>query len=357
MSSIITNNSAMSALSTLRNINSNLNNTQDRISSGLKVSSAKDNASYFAISEGMKGDSGMTKAVNEGLTLTKNSIATARVGADTFKDLASQFAEKVLTAKNNKTGLDQIETDLKALVATMETTISQSTFAGDDLVNATGTAKADNSASASPGDKAFVTIDASSGKLSYEDSGGNPVSDADTGEVTETRSVTTGITRTGDSIGTTSIDVKSVDLHDMMEKFKAIATDFATNAGAAFTYKDNSNADALSTDVSNYDSTNDTVTADGAAFLTGVLKEADKLASEAIDASTSLGIAEKSIETQQEFLTKLTDNLDSGVGAMVDANMEEEAARLQALQVQQQLASQSLSIANQAPQNILSLFR
>ena len=53
----------------------------------------------------------------------------------------------------------------------------------------------------------------------------------------------------------------------------------------------------------------------------------------------------------------MTDRLDDGIGAMVDADMEEEAARLQALQVQQQLATQSLSIANQAPQNILSLFR
>jgi len=53
----------------------------------------------------------------------------------------------------------------------------------------------------------------------------------------------------------------------------------------------------------------------------------------------------------------VVDNIDAGVGSMIDANMEEEAARLQALQVQQQLATQSLSIANQAPQNILSLFR
>ena len=83
----------------------------------------------------------------------------------------------------------------------------------------------------------------------------------------------------------------------------------------------------------------------------------EDLLGEAIEASTTLGVGQKSIENQQEFLTKLTDNLDTGVGAMVDANMEEEAARLQALQVQQQLASQSLSIANQAPQNILSLFR
>jgi flagellin len=68
-------------------------------------------------------------------------------------------------------------------------------------------------------------------------------------------------------------------------------------------------------------------------------------------------VAEKAIETQQTFISELVDVLDAGIGAMVDANMEEEAARLQALQVQQQLATQSLSIANQNPQNILALFR
>ena len=82
------------------------------------------------------------------------------------------------------------------------------------------------------------------------------------------------------------------------------------------------------------------------AFLTSITTQA-----------TNLGVAEKAIETQQNFLNELTDRIDAGVGSMVDANMEEEAARLQALQVQQQLATQSLSMANQKPQNILSLFR
>ncbi|MEP3685631.1 MAG: flagellin [Sulfitobacter dubius] len=348
MSSINTNTSAMNALATLRNVNSNLNQTQDRISTGLKVSSAKDNASYFAISEGMKGDSGMTKAVNEGLTLTKNSIATARVGADSFKDLAAQFAEKVLTAKNNSTGLSEIETDLKALVASMETTITQSTFAGDDLVNAAGTAKQYNDGT---NDVDVVVKMTAAGELQYEDPAAAGTAVTPTIETTETRSVTTGITRTGGSIGTTSLNVQTVDLYDMMSKFKAIAENFETNASAAFAYTE------AGGDANAFDEGLDTVTAGGEYFLNGALKEADALASSAIDASTSLGIAEKSIETQQEFLTKLSDNLDTGVGAMVDANMEEEAARLQALQVQQQLASQSLSIANQAPQNILSLFR
>ena len=76
-----------------------------------------------------------------------------------------------------------------------------------------------------------------------------------------------------------------------------------------------------------------------------------------ITAATSLGITENTLDGQMQFLDALTDTLDSGVSSMVDADMEEEAARLQAYQVQQQLATQSLSIANQAPQNILSLFR
>ena len=99
MSSILTNNSAMNALSTLRNINSNLDTTQNRISTGKAITSGKDNAAYFSISETMKGDSGMTKSINEGLTLTKNVIATSRLGAETVSDLAQQFTERVAFAQ------------------------------------------------------------------------------------------------------------------------------------------------------------------------------------------------------------------------------------------------------------------
>lgn len=77
----------------------------------------------------------------------------------------------------------------------------------------------------------------------------------------------------------------------------------------------------------------------------------------AIDASAAFGSAQGRIETQTDFVSKLTDSLRAGIGTLVDADMEETSARLQALQVQQQLAIQSLSIANQAPQNILALFR
>ncbi|NUH64957.1 flagellar protein [Sulfitobacter sp. S0837] len=313
MSSINTNTSAMNALSTLRNVNSNLNQTQDRISTGLKVSSGKDNASYFAISETMKGDSGMTKAVNESLTLTKNSIATARVGTEQVGELANQFLEKLAFAQNNQDDFDKVAEELTKLVADMKTTVSQSTFNGDDLVNAADTA----TANATITDEGVMTGDV---------------------ETTATRDVVTGVTRSS-GFATTSISFDSVDLTGRVDVFDKIATDFATNA-------------AVTTD-----STGSPGTTKGDLYLQNVLKLAEKEVGNILTAETSLGLAEKSIENQQGFLTKLADNLDAGVGAMVDANMEEEAARLQALQVQQQLASQSLSIANQAPQNILSLFR
>lgn len=87
------------------------------------------------------------------------------------------------------------------------------------------------------------------------------------------------------------------------------------------------------------------------------LDNIETLINASIDAAAAFGSAQGRIETQSEFISKLTDSLRAGIGALVDADMEEASARLQALQVQQQLGIQSLSIANQAPQSILSLFR
>ncbi|TDK50206.1 flagellin [Antarcticimicrobium luteum] len=273
MSSILNNSSATVALATLNNINKGLNETQNRVSSGLAIRSGKENAAYFAISETMSGDSGMFKAINEGLTSTKNSVATARLGAETVSGLAEQFAERVAFAQGSGINLADVQSELDGLVAQIGAAIDQSTFNGDDLVNAT----------------TAVTV-------------------------------VSGISRSSGSFATTTISFNQVDLGAIKTTLDAIDLSTSTDIAA------------------------DLATAEGAL-------------SDAIDAATSLGVSEKTLEGQQDFLGSLTDTLDSGVSAMVDANMEEEAARLQAYQVQQQLATQSLSIANQSPQNILSLFR
>ena len=279
MSSILTNSSAMNALSTLRNINSNLNDTQGRISTGLKVSSAKDNASYFSISTTMSTESGMNKAVNEGLTLAKNSVSTARLGAETMKDLAQEFVDRLAFAQNEGVDQDDVQKELTALAAQMKTAIDQSAFNGENLINTAGAGA---------------------------------------------KSVASGISRAADgTVSTTKITFTTTDLEAEHTNFAAI-------------------------------SINNTTTA---ADLEAALVNAEGYLATVTEAATDIGIAEKAIETQQDFLGELTNRLDDGVGSMIDADMEEEAARLQSLQVQQQLATQSLSIANQGPQNILSLFR
>lgn len=87
------------------------------------------------------------------------------------------------------------------------------------------------------------------------------------------------------------------------------------------------------------------------------LSNIETMISRSVDAAAAFGSAQGRIDTQSDFVSSLTDALTAGIGTLVDANMEEASARLQALQVQQQLGVQALSIANQAPQNLLSLFR
>ena len=290
MSSILTNSSAMNALATLKDVNRGLNQTQDRVSTGLKVASGKDNAAYFAVSETMKGDSGVFKAINEGMSATKNSVATARLGAETVSDIAQQIVERVAFAQTDGVDRADVQLEIDALVKNMGSAIEQATFNGDNLVS------------------------------------------DDTTDVT----VVNGVTRTAgtnsDEFGATTFVFKGVNLDSIKTAFEAI-------------------------DVSAADVAESTLGANDGTNMQTRLADAEKALAASIEAATSLGITENALDGQMEFIDALTDTLDSGVSSMVDADMEEEAARLQAYQVQQQLATQSLSIANQAPQNILSLFR
>lgn len=98
----------------------------------------------------------------------------------------------------------------------------------------------------------------------------------------------------------------------------------------------------------------DVTTADGARKA---LENVETLINRSINAAAEFGSAQGRMDIQRGFVTALTDALTSGIGTLIDADMEEASARLQALQVQQQLGIQALSIANQQPQNLLALFR
>jgi flagellin len=92
-------------------------------------------------------------------------------------------------------------------------------------------------------------------------------------------------------------------------------------------------------------------------FSTNILAQLTSSISNTNQALGALGSQSKAISNHNTFVQQLSDQLTAGVGNLVDADLAKESARLQALQVQQQLGTQALSIANQAPQIILSLFK
>ena len=112
MSSIITNASAMTALRVLEQTNKNLADTQNRISTGLKVSSAKDNASFWAVSTSMKSDVNSFKAISDNLSLAENSLAVARVGAENITKLIDTIKTKTTQAQAGEISKEKLQADI-----------------------------------------------------------------------------------------------------------------------------------------------------------------------------------------------------------------------------------------------------
>ena len=102
MSSILTNNGAMIALQTLKSINSNLTSTQEVISTGKKVGSAKDNASVWAISKVMESDVQGFKGISDSLSLGQSTVAVARQASETVTGLLTQIKGKAASGATRR---------------------------------------------------------------------------------------------------------------------------------------------------------------------------------------------------------------------------------------------------------------
>jgi len=430
MSSILTNNSAMVALQTLKTINSNLSETQAQISTGKAVGSAKDNSAVWAISKVMEADVKGFKSISESLSLGESTVAVARQAAETVTDLLTEVKGKIVAAQEDNVDRGKIQTDIIALRDQIASVVGAAQFNGLNLVNGSQTDTNSNSqvgvdvlssldraadgtvttssigvnaqnlsmtaGTALAVGAASVGTDAgTSGVIDANDGGTNDVISLDTfafldasGGATATAAVkgdTAGVDNTlatgmivGDELSLTVGTVQgkyTVKEGDTAESVVAgmknamiagglDANDFTMDIDTAAGQLDitnNTNADvSFSFDASRGSggmadlATMDVSSAAGAAAALGSI---ENLIDSAIDASAAFGSVEGRIEIQSDFVGKLSDSLKSGIGAMVDADMEAASARLQALQVQQQLGTQALSIANQGPQNLLSLFR
>jgi len=281
MSSILTNNSAMVALQTLKGINKNLGEVQSQISTGKAVATAKDNSAIWAISKTMESDVSGFKAISKSLSLSESTVAVASASAEQITDILKDMKEVIVSGTSENVDFAKIQADISERSALVSSIIGGAQFNGANLL------ATDVDGAGATGLTVLASLD-----------------------------------RVGSGAPTTTT-------------FSVATVDFEANLDLA---------------------TNLTAITDSTTAATA-LGEIETFLQTAIDGAAALGASADRISNQSEFVGKLTDALKSGIGSLVDADMEESSARLQALQVQQQLGTQSLSIANQAPQQLLSLFR
>nr|WP_244969378.1 flagellin [Pseudorhizobium flavum] len=273
----------MAALDTLRSISRDMSTTQNRISSGLKVEQASDNAAYWSIATTMKAESSSLSVVGEALGMGSSLADIANTAVESLVELMSKVRDRVVAAGESTTDKAKIQTELTELFSQIDSTVNGAAF---NKVN-------------------WLT----------GDNNGTAITEAE---------VLSGAN--GSTLTTINVNLEA-----------SANGNVAAIVGTVTTIDVSAAADAA--EISGYLATIDTAMADlttqGATF----------------------GAATTRIDLQKDFISSITDAIDRGVGSLVDADMNEESTRLKALQTQQQLAVQSLSIANSNTDLILQLFR
>jgi flagellin len=404
MSSILTNTSAMVALQTMKGINKNMNQVQSEISTGKSVANAKDNAAVWAISKVMESDVKGFKGISDSLSLGSSTISVARKAAETVTGLLTEMKGKIVAAQEDNVDRAKIQTDIGKLRDQIVSVVGAAQFNGLNLVNNSNQvdilASLDRSATgvstsvisvdgqdlsigayvatavftgsdgvSTDEDTAGFQLDKDSGSGTLVIAGGASFAAGDSVAVTIGGKTATYTVSADDVAATSPDDMVAVGLKNAIDALNitGLTVDYDSSNAGTLAFSTGTGAGAASADL--------TVSAQfknagsgGLAGLSGInvsteagavaaLGNIESMIQTSITAAAEFGSAQKRIDIQADFVSELSDALTAGIGSLVDANMEEASARLQALQVQQQLGIQALSIANQQPQNLLSLFR
>jgi flagellin len=320
MTSIMTNSSAMAALNTLRSINSDMEKTQNNVSTGYRVSDASDNAAYWSIATTMRSDNKALSTVQDALGFAAAKTDTAYTGLNSAIDVVTEIKAKLVAAREPGVDKDKINSELTELKDQLVSISESASFSGQNwLYNDDTTANGSVEMVGSFNRASDNTV--SVGILTFDTSTSTLVDTNDAADGLLTGDVTVTVPN---GTGTTS------------------ATYFLVDA--------DSTTAASGTEIALTSSTADT-------DIDGMISAVESMLNSMTDAAATLGAANSRIDMQNEFVADLMDVIDKGVGRLVDADMNEESTKLKALQTQQQLGIQALSIANSNSENVLQLFR
>jgi flagellin len=304
MASLLTNSAAMTALQTLRSVSTNMQTTENRISTGQRVATASDNAAYWSIATSMRADNSALSAVSDSLGLsaatvdTQYTALTAVLGNEGTSGL-NKLQALLVEAKTAGIDRTKIQSEITQIQQDMKNTANSATFNGVNWISTNATTPA--------------TVNLVS---SFSRVGGTP------------------------TINTIQVTVANYSLYT------------STQTGILDTV---SGTTTVSIDTMNISALTDSV-ADQTA-LDGLIAQVVSAINTVSQSAADLGAIKNRIQNNTDFVKSLMDSVTRGIGQLVDADMNAESTRLQALQVQQQLGVQALSIANQNSQSILSLFK
>jgi flagellin len=396
MASVNTNYGALVALQSLNQTSRELDEVQNRVSTGLKVSSAKDNGAVFGIAQSQRARMAALASVTDGIDRATSTIDVALSAGQAISDLLIQLKDKAVAGQAADLSVDQraaLAADFTALRAQINQVAGAATFNGVNLVAAGGSNMSvltSDLSGASVGRQIQSTAIAGTvPALSAYVVGNGSVVIADdsvfnlngvaigTVDITATMTISDYLS----AVSTATGGRVSASYNQSNGQFTYVAAEAVagtneltiTTPGTARSWLGQGVAAGAVTNAAVTLTVSDRdFTVDGAgalATVTSALSVSNvanaQAAGSAIDTAmtalntqlATLGSQAKALDVQKTFLGKLSDSIEAGIGNLVDADLAKESARLQSLQVKQQLGAQALSIANSAPSIVLSFFR
>ncbi|WP_114373882.1 flagellin N-terminal helical domain-containing protein [Elioraea thermophila] len=380
MSSINTNVTAMAAIRSLSLISNQMAKTQAAVESGLRINKANDDPAVFSIAQSMRADLNALSAVRDSLAFGKATLTVARDAATKISDELGRLKQTIVQGQQQGLDINQINEQITNALNNIDAYVQGATFNGVNLlaaglglagvndtnlniirdilgntVDITGT----NSSAAGLGIAGLTADQSGGGRLTF-DSSLNPgngeqvefeidgttyifeFSDG-TSAVTATPNATTRVF----DVQFDSADSPLTRIANLAQRMQEAGINAFINTQGELVIRANITAGSLSTTVTGATAVPDDNAID---VVQGAINTmGQRLA--------TLGAALRQVEGLQDFTKQLTDSVREGLGALVDADLAEESARLTSLQTKQQLAIQSLSIANQQNQALLGLFR
>ena len=413
--SINFNNNSTAALQTLNMTQRALGQVQNQINSGLKVANSSDNASTFAIAQTMRGDVAGLKAVSDNINLGQSTVAVAAAGVTSIQSALQDIKSKITSGQASNVDLKAIQSDIASDLSTINSTVAAAQFNSVNLLNGgqnlTVVSSVNRTAATGAGAETLGSITVTGQSLTSTSLGIASIAvaggDAATFSLASTASLAAGTTFTlsqtvvDSSTGSTTTNTAVFEFEPsgtatttppiagtgtpptggtsvynvILDTTASIGTQVAaletkmqsagystlTNSDGSFTV---SSAGSLTLPVTTATGfAVGAVTATG--FVSGTVQSGASIAlgqiNAAIDTSntfnSALGTAANQLTSQGDFVTSLTNTLNSGISGLTDADLAAASASLTALQTKNQLGIQALGIANQSSSQILSLFR